>query len=139
MSRNKEKKKQDPGITLLDLVIVVLIFVMIYNGFTAWFYKSRTERRSFSQEASMLAFDIERGDYVSLIQGKYINKFNGETEASEYYALADYIEAVSVYKVYAAKGYTDRASKQRKIMDKSRKEMGDLTVFADKADKMFGF
>ncbi len=135
MSKNKEKK--DPVILLLDLIIIILIFVMLFVGGNALFYKNRADKRSFSQDAGMMAFELERGDYAGLIQGKYINRFNGDTEAEEYYALGDYIEAASMYKVYAAKGYTDRMSEQKAIMDSSREKMGDLTVFADKADRMF--
>lgn len=136
MSKNREKK--DPVILLLDLVIVALLFVMIYNGATALFYKDIADKRSFTQDAGMLSFDLERGDYAGFIQGKYINQINGDTEAVSYYALADYIEAAFMYKVCAAKGYTDRAAGQKTIMDESRAAMGELTVFADKVDEMLG-
>ena len=136
--KSKQKKNKDPMITLLDLVIVVLIFVMLYSAQSALFYKSRVNKKSFSQDASRLAFDLQRNDYASFIQGNYINEFNGETVSEGYHALAEYIEAASVYKVYDAKGYTDRAAEQKTIMSESRKVMGELTVFADKADEMFG-
>ncbi len=137
MSKDREKKKKDPAILALDLMIVVLIFAIIYNGATAFFYKSRADKRSFSQDAGMLSFELERGDYAGFIQGKYINQINGDTEAASYYALADYIEAASMYKVYSAKGYEDRAAEQKAIMDESRENMGELTVFADEVDSMF--
>ncbi len=123
---------------LLDLIIVVLIFVMIYAAQSAIFYGNRVNKKTFSQDASMLAFDLQRDDYASFIQGNYVNEFNGDTQSESYHALAEYIEAASMYKVYDTKGYSDRAAEKKAVMDKSRETMGDLTVFADKADGMVG-
>ena len=124
-------------IRVLDLIIVLLIFVMLFVGQSAAFYKSRADKRSFSQDGGMMSFELQQGDYAGLIQGKYINEFNGDTEMTGYNALAEYVEAASLYKVYDAKGYADRANEQKTIMDESRIKMKELTVFADKVDKMF--
>ncbi len=138
MSRHKEKKKKDPIVTLLDFIIVIMILAMIPVGINAWFYLDRLNYTgSFTQDASRMSFDLTRDDYASLIQGKYVNEFNGITESVSYHALADYTEAVSKYKVYEGKGYTDKADKQKEIMDRSRNNLGELTVFADKVDAMF--
>ncbi len=135
---SKERKKRDPVILLLDLIIFLMIFVMLAVGFNALFFKNRADERSFSQDAGMMSFNLQRGDYAALIQGKYINEFNGYTETAMYHALADYIEAASLYKVYAAKKDDVRAEEQKAVMAAARAEMGELTVFADKADEMFG-
>ena len=137
MSKEKKKKEQDPVIKWLDILIIILIFVMLGVGQSAFFYKTRADRKSYSQDAGMMSFELQKGDYAGLIQGKYINEFNGDTEASGYHSLADYTEAASMYRVYNTKGYADKANKQKVVMDKARTEMGDLTVFADKVDKMF--
>ena len=135
---SKEIKKKDPVNIILDVVILIMIFVVIVNGVSFVFYRHIARKVSFTQEAEMMSFDLKNDNYASLIQGKYINEFNGDTKAAEYHALADYVEAASMYKVYAAKNYTDRAGRQKKIMHKARHEMGELTVFADKADEIFG-
>ncbi|MBR5359412.1 MAG: hypothetical protein IK123_00860 [Lachnospiraceae bacterium] len=136
--KKKEKKKSDPVVTLLDIVIVVMIFAMIPVGYNFFFYLSRANTfSSFTQDASRMSFDLTRNDYASLIQGRYMNEFNGINDAVSYHALAEYTEAVSEYKVYVEKGYTDKADRQKKIMDNSRKKMGNLEIFADKVDVMF--
>ncbi len=139
MNRQKQdKRKKDPVIILLDLIIVILIFGLLKAGGSLLFYKSLDGgRSSFEQDAGRMAFDVERNDYASLISGKYINEINGKTDSSGYHALADYVEAASLYKVYETKGYTDRAKQQKAIMDSARSKMGELTVYADKADEMF--
>ena len=139
MSKKKQKQKTDPVVALLNFIIVVMVIALIPVGINAWFYVSRIERTgSFTQDASRMSFDLTRDDYASLIQGKYVNEFNGISEPKSYHALADYTEAVSKYKVYADLGYDDKADKQKDIMDKSRTGMGELTIFADKVDVMFG-
>lgn len=139
MKRNKEKKKADPVVGVLNVVIVIMVFVIIYAAFKFVFYWNfdRTSA-SFVQSASLMDYELSKNDYSGIIQGKYINEFNGITETKSYHALADYVEAASVYKVYDAKGYHDRASEQKAIMNKARIEMGELTVFADRMDRKFG-
>ncbi len=133
-----KKSKSDPVVILLDLVIIIMIFVLIAVGYRLYFYKHIVTRSmTFMQDASRLSYDLGRNDYASLIQGTYVNRFNGYNDPKSYHALADYIEALSQYKIYYEKGYDDKARHQQEIMDKSRKEMGDLTIFADKADGMF--
>jgi len=135
---NKEKKKSDPVIILLDLVIVAMVFVILVTGLRLSFVISHNKRAStFMQEPSMMSFEVSNNNYAGLIQGKYINKFNGDESTASYNALADYVEALSKYKVYIAKGYDEKASEQEKIMARARVEMGDLTIFADKVDVMF--
>ncbi|MCR5358000.1 MAG: hypothetical protein K6E63_11430 [Lachnospiraceae bacterium] len=139
MAVKNKKKKPDPVVMLLDFVIVVMIFVLIAVGFRLYFYVHLTTRSmKFSQDASRMSFDLSRDDYAALIEGKYMNTFNGNNDAKSYHVLADYVEALSQYKIFSKKGYDEKALEQKTKMDRSRKEMGDLSVFADKADVMFG-
>ena len=134
---NDKKKKFDPVVLLLDIFIIVMVIGMIPVGYNFFFYKSRAKNfMNYTQDASKLSFDLGQNDYASLIRARYMNSFNG-IENTSYDALADYVEALSHYKVYNEKGYTDRAGEQMEIMQQSRGEMGELTVFADKVDKMF--
>ena len=134
---NDKKKKFDPVVLLLDIFIIVMVIGMIPVGYNFFFYKSRAKNfMNYTQDASKLSFDLGQNDYASLIRARYMNDFNGIDQTS-YDALADYVEALSHYKVYSKKGYKDRAAEQKQIMQQSRGEMGELTVFADKVDKMF--
>ncbi len=123
-------------IRVLDLIIVLLILVMICVGQSAGFYKSLADKRSFSQEPDMMSFELKNNDYVGLIRGKYINEFNGDMEAAAYHSLADYTEAAFLYRIYDSKGYTEKADLQKTVMNDDRVNMKELTVFADKVDKM---
>lgn len=136
---SKGKSKTDLVVILLDIVIILLVFYIIGVGQMLKFNLELTKQHgSFVQEAEMLSFELDNNDYVSMIRGKYINEYNGEKESKSYHALADYVEAASKYKIYDNKGYTDRAKVQKDIMDKARTKMGELKLFADRVDKMFG-
>lgn len=132
-----KKKKKEPIVIILDIVIILLIPVLLLVGSNLKFYMDfEKESMSFGQDSSSFSFDLQNSNYASLIQGKYINEFNGETGGDSYQALADYVEASTKYKVYNGKGYMDNAKEQLRIMDEARKEMGELSVFADKVDGM---
>ena len=137
VNTKKEKKPKDPVIIVLDVIIVLLIFVMIFVGAKTAFYKILANESSFSEDASMMAFELQQGDYAALIQDKYMNEFNGNTKPAAYHALADYVEASFLYKINDTKGYTDRANEQKAAMEESRANMKELEVFADKVDQMF--
>ncbi len=137
VNMKKEKKPKDPVIVVLDVIIVLLIFVMIYVGAKAAVFMTLAHEMSFSEDASMMAFELQQGDYAALIQDKYMNEFNGNTKPAAYHALADYVEASFLYKIYDTKGYTDRANEQKTVMEEARAGMKELEVFADKADQMF--
>lgn len=136
--KTKEKKPKDPVIIALDVTIVILIIAMIFVGEKAVIYKMvADESSSFAQNASMMSFELQRGDYAGLIQDKYMNEFNGNTKPDAYNSLADYVEASFLYKIYDTKGYRDRAGVQKAAMDKARANMQELEAFADKIDMMF--
>lgn len=133
-----KKNKADPVVVLLDFVIVIMIFVLIVVGYRLFFYVHITTRSmSYTQDAQRMSFDLSRDDYAALIEGKYMNTFNGYDDPKSYHALAEYVEALSLYKIYNEKGYEDKAREKKAIMDRSREEMGNLSVFADKVDVMF--
>ena len=136
MNKQTDKKRKDPVIIVLDIIIVGLIFVMIYVGMNALFYMERADKRSFEQDSSGMAFYLQEENYASLIQSRHINEINGNTKPEAYHLLADYVQAAFMYRIYDAKEYTDRAALMQSVMDESRDGMGELEVFADKVDKM---
>lgn len=138
MRKDKKKKKFDPVVLLLDLIIIVMFFVMVMIGFNLLFYwEFAKESSTFMQDTDFMSYELQKNNYSGLIQGKYVNEIYGDNTNKSYHALADYVEASSKYKVYIEKGYDDRALEEKKIMDKARKKMGNLTVFADKSDRKF--
>ena len=135
----KNKKKADIVVNLLDIVIIIMVFVILYVGFSLKIsIDFAKESSTFMQDADRMSFELSNNNYALLVQGKYVNEINGNTESEAYHMLANYVEAVSKYKVYEKKGYDERADKQKAIMDDARKKLDKMTIFADRIDKMFG-
>lgn len=135
---SKTKKKKDWVVSLLDSIIVLLLFLMIYVGTNLLFeMKVEKDLLYLQQDAAMLSYELSNEDYARIIQGRYLNEINGEKGNAMFHALADYVEASSKYKIYAEKGYTDRAQEQKEIMDQAYKSMGDLVIYTKKIDAMF--
>lgn len=134
---SKGKKKNDPVVLFLDLIILVLVYVMIVAGIR-FYYHMHYEKWSgtFMQEASVMSFDLEKNNYADLIQGSYVNQINDYHDTQQYHDLAAYTEAAFYYKVYVAKGKEEEAAREKDIMNESRNAMGSLTVFADRVDTM---
>lgn len=137
MSKEK-KKKRDWLLILLDFIIVVMVFVIVDAAFMLYlsvdFAKNST---SFGQNADLMSYELSTNNYAGMIQGRYINEFNGEKGTKSYCALAEYVEAASKYKVYVAKGKADKAGIEKATMISSREEMKELTIFADRIDRIF--
>ena len=135
----KDRKKTDPVNILLDLIIIIMIIAMIPVGFIYYTSKSYAEKPPFSKDAQMMGFLLGNRDYAALIQGRYINTYNGDTSTEGYNALADYIEADFKLKIYDAKNLKQDAQKQEEIKQNALDQMGQLSVFTGQVDEMFGF
>ncbi len=134
---SKEKKKTDPIVVLLDLVIIAMIYVVLVKGFLLFSDISHEKKLgSFTQDSITMDFDLKKNNYAYLIQGMYMNKNNRYNKPAQYHALAEYTEAAFLYKVYDEKGYEAEAAGKKAIMDSTRKSMGSLTIFADRVDGM---
>ena len=138
MSRKrKEKKKADWLVICMELVIIVLVFANVLVAFNLYLSVDAAKRFStFEQDSDIMSYELQNNNYAGLIQGKYMNELNGKNETKSYHALADYVEAATMNKIYVTKGYSVKAGKMQNIMDRSRIDMGNLTVFADKIDRM---
>jgi len=135
----ENKKKTDSVVLLLDLAIFLMTIVLVGVGLTLRDTKNRADKFStFTQDANRLKFELENNDFEGLISGKYSNEIFGDNDADSLHAVADYIEAVSKYKIFVGKGYGVAAQEQQILMDTARERMGVLKIYADRIDGMFG-
>lgn len=135
---SRVKKKKDPIVFILDLIIVAMSFALIIIGIFLWAERSRAKKyETFMQDASRMTYDLKKNDYASLIQGKYVNEINGYTETKSYHCLADYAEVSVLYRIYAKSGDEEKAVQLKDRMNSLREEMGSLSVYANQVDAMF--
>jgi len=113
----------------LVLSIIMLITEMSYSF------------RSYNRDADDLWWYVNNGNYVELVTARNSNEAAGvfETnELSEIYAVADYFEAASLYKVAVFKNDTADMDKYLTEMGKAYIEMNDINYLAEDINEKLG-
>ena len=113
----------------LVLSIIMLITEMKYS-FT-----------SYNRDADDLWWYVNNGNYVELVTARNSNEAAGvfeTSELSEIYAIADYFEATSLYKVAVFKNDTAGMDKYISAMDEAYMEMGDINYLAEEINEKLG-
>jgi len=89
---------------------------------------------SYSHSASDFWYAIEDGRYSSIVEKRWKNEYSKEQpegEMGQCYAIADYFEAASLYKVAEAKKDTVNSEKYMNIMLEKYKAFGDVSYVAE--------
>ncbi len=119
------------------IVVVVLLFlltagVMVTEIFSAFAqpYRGRSNDYYIKQER-----------YFQLIDGYYSNTiagFEGTVEEKEYYGVAEYYEAASLYKAYTVAGNTEMADLFLEKMQQAELKMGGWVITKEPIHKQLG-
>ncbi len=136
------KGKMSSLLTLLNIAIGVLAAVLVIEGFVI-VAKTREINRVYYNEPRSLSGLLKRSDFGMLVNFVGTDRARGvdeskQTEYAPFYAVADYYKAASLYKVYAAKGYDDRAARELDKMEKTKSDMGDLDMFVEDINQTLG-
>ncbi len=136
----ERSKKHDAINMFLDILIVAALFWLVICIFNLAFSHSVRDLGDSTRDVGMFSFELRQDNYADMIHSRHYNIAAGLTEDkkpefTEYYALSEYYENAFLYKVYDAKGYTQRAEKSKSIMDEALDKAGDLKIMADKIDK----
>lgn len=128
--KNKLKlMKQDSVITALNVALVFLVIVLLITILTVrTTYKEIT---SDNYDELSFSYAIEDQAYYTLLEKYYYNltttgKENPEFQ--EYYGVAKYYEAASLYKAYDTVGNTEKALYYQNKMQDYEKDMGDWSM-----------
>ncbi|MCR4807489.1 MAG: hypothetical protein K5857_07415 [Lachnospiraceae bacterium] len=124
---------------ILNIVIIVLTVIIFC---LAAYLLAETGPKAIIREpetAKSMIRRLEKGDYSGLVESKYLNEYIGATAGSDSaykvpYAATDYYEAALTYNAYARTGDTGKASEYKKVMDESRKSLGEYEYLADEID-----
>ena len=116
------KKKRSPGIVALDIVIGILCLALVgAAGFALDMWQESFYYR------------LSDGDYGAMVEMYHYNEANNvkpDKSLRQYYAVAEYFEAASWYKVYSQSGDMHRAAGYEEAMARAEKEMGALYMVA---------
>ncbi len=120
-------------IGFLCFVFVILLFFVIDQV--------RDAGKVYTRSEDLMVYNIQSGDYDSMIRGAYINEMYGVKASEtmkECYAVAHYYEAASLYKAYEAAGKVEKAAEKKCIMEEQEALMGELSFAAEDIRKELG-
>ncbi|MBQ9141103.1 MAG: hypothetical protein IJX63_04835 [Lachnospiraceae bacterium] len=137
--RNKEKGGTKIVNFILNLVIVVLcfFFVMTAGVMIGEFYQAFTP--GYSTNSFYYKIDDER--YYSMVGAYHSNTqagFEGDEDMQEYYGVAKYFEAASLYHAYQVAGNEEMAELFSQKMKLAEEEMGGWSVTREPILKYLG-
>lgn len=119
-------------IIILSIIFFTLVIVLCKEVFN---------RSHYTTDANSFYYDINDGRYAEMVISAEENRAMGVRETKELkpcYAVADYFEAASYYKVYIENDKKEVADKYLKTMTACRKDMDDFEYAADDIDEKLG-
>lgn len=96
---------------------------------------------SYAKKEDNFWYNIEEGRYAGLIINTWINRFSDveETEGfKQCYAVAEYFEAASLYKVAVYTGNAEKKEKYAKIMEEKLDYFYDIMYIAEDINEKLG-
>lgn len=124
-------EKQKTIGNILNIIIVVLVFILlIILGWTVNSFRDAYTGYS----AKSLSYNIEYRDFGNLVSQYYVNKSCGHPDSKElleYYGVAKFYEAATLYKAYDTVGDAEHAESFRNKMKLAEGEMGKWIMLKD--------
>lgn len=125
-------------ILLLDIGIIAAFLVLVFG---IWkLAENVVYEVNEGYSIGSLAVAVEREEYADLLimcSQDYGNK-EQKKEYQEFYALADYYQAASWYKVYLNAKNTERAAIQQEKMNAAEEKLGRLSATKNRVDARLG-
>ncbi len=114
---------------MLSFFFVITAGIMIeefYNAFTPTYSKN-----SFY-------YNITGEQYYNMVGAYHHNvqaEFEGDADMKEYYGVAKYFEAASLYRAFTVAGNTEQAAFFRQKMEQAEEEMGGWSITKEPINK----
>lgn len=131
----KNKVKMAKQKSLEVMLNVVIIFLVLL--FTIMIVITATELKNtlfYHFDESSFSYDLGYKDYNGMVYKYYQNKgvdYQGNSEMQEYYGVAKYYEAATIYKAYKTVGDTENSDFFLDRMKRAEGEMGDWAVLKE--------
>ena len=124
---------------ILNIIIVILCFFFVITAgvMIEEIYSAATYPRS----EDGFYYNVEGEQYYNMVGGYYSNIFagyEGNRNMKEYYGVAQYFEAASLYKAYTSVGNTELADIFLERMKKLEAEMGGWSIAKEPIHKQLG-
>lgn len=136
MRRMKAEQKVSKAVTLLNVLVVLMVFVMLIS-----LGRMVSELHSvFDREAySGIEYALQDGDYAEMIRNYYYRSYDVAPFASvheEEYRVAQYADAAFQHQFFQAVGDQEMAGRYAARMESARESCGSLTAAAEDVDRL---
>ncbi len=124
---------------ILNVIIVVAVFFLILTAGVM----IEEIYSAFGQPYSLrnADYNVQQERYFQMVDPYYHNTiagFEGNAKEKEYYGVAKYYEAASLYKAYTAAGNTEMADFFLEKMQKAESSMGSWSITKEPIHKQLG-
>ena len=127
MMRNRMRNLgQNLTALIMNLVIICLCIVLVISGILA--IGGLRDAFSPSNTENSMYYRLDSGDFYRMVDGYHTNSqegYEGSKDMQEYYGVAKYYEAASMYRAFLETGDLERADRELEKMKKARVQMGE--------------
>ena len=116
-------------ILVMNAVIVILCFFTLLCGYMA--VEGYRDAFSAPYSENSLYYQLEDGLFYRMVESHHYNTqegHSGNLEMQEYYGVAKFYEAASMYKAFLVSGDQERAERELEKMELAREEMGEWNI-----------
>ncbi len=113
----------------MNVIIIALCIVLVFCGSFAVI--GLQDAFSVTYSENNMYYRLDDGNFYQMVEGYYTNLHEGHegsAEMQEYYGVAKFYEAASMYRAFQETGDIVRAEKELKKMELARSEMGEWTM-----------
>lgn len=115
-------------VRISSIAIIILSITLVYWS-AQLIYEVKSYDYDTTTDVYTLSYCIQNKDYAQLVKLMYQNEteeLEADEELQEYYAVARYFEAASMYKAYVDAGEKEKANQKLLIMNEQEKLTGEL-------------
>lgn len=138
--QNKSKLNRQKIIaTILNIVIIVLCLVLVIM--LALAIESVHSTFMWRADGDSFYYAIKDGNYDTVVEYYHRNIQAGhedDADMKEYYGVAKYYEAASLYKAYSDAGNAEQAKRYRERMNSAQNEMGEWVIAREAIHEQLG-
>lgn len=135
---NAESKGKIIQLILNIMIVIATFFLLIHAGVLI---QTVVEETTPMHGENSFYYAIEEENYAGMVGNYYLNTMEGHegnATMQEYYGVAKYYEAASLYKAYAEVGNEEMATQFLEKMQDVEDEMGGWSVAKDAIHEQLG-
>lgn len=124
---------------ILNILIILLSFLFIITA--GVMIEELHTVNSYTYSENSFYYNIEGERFFNMVGGYHQNTqagFEGNKNMKEYYGVAEYYEAASLYKAYTVAGNTEWANHFKEKMNQAEVKMGGWSITKDAIHKQLG-